>query len=389
MVKEYQLPFKVGQSAEAQSYENGFRGAWFRCKIQKISCRRGHWNALLEYFDYPDEKLTWTKLYQYPPYNVGKSKEKKQLMLRPQYPLVKLKNEVSDVSSISEATVVADGNWQAGDLVDWWANGCYWSGKLTKLIGNSEAELALTPPPVGEGAIYEVSFKDLRPSLDWSPNFGWTVPTSQDGDCVRRCAQLIQPVNQAFGHFPALEIHSMSEGRRDSPTRTGSSSDLSFSTHSSANLSPASDEKRDSKTTKLAARPMIIDLPKKAAMKTSKKVRWSDISSGSHTGDESAKESSLSDKGSSSCIRVDPAKTAGPTENLNYSSCPFKKFRTNDGIQLHSMGSDSTEAAILDLEELVNKIKWLKGLLEFRGTVSNAPRPSWKFVEHHTSSGNK
>ncbi|MCD9559946.1 hypothetical protein HAX54_018325 [Datura stramonium] len=383
MAKEYQLPFKVGQCAEARSFENGFRGAWFRCKIQKISCRRGHWNALLEYFDYPDEKLTWTKLYQYPPYNIGKSKEKMQLMLRPQYPVVKLKNEVSDVSSISEATVVADGNWQAGDLVDWWANGCYWSGRLTKLLGNSEAELALTPPPVGEGAIYEVSFKDVRPSLDWSPNFGWTVPTSQDGDSVRRCAQLIQPVNQALGCSPVLEIHTMSEGRRDSQATVGSSSDLSFSTHSSANLSPASDEKRDFETAELTERPPIFDLPKEAAVNTSKKV----ILSGSHTGDESAKETSLSDKGSSSCIGVDSAKTAGPTENLNYSSCPLKKFKTSDGIQLHSMGSDSAEAAILDLEELVNKIKWLKGLLEFGSPMSQAARlPSWKFVEHHTSS---
>ncbi|XP_055825902.1 uncharacterized protein LOC129894305 [Solanum dulcamara] len=381
MLKEVQLPFKVGQSAEAQSFENGFRGAWFRCKIKKINCRRGHQNALLEYFDYPDEKLTWTKLYQYPPYNVGKSKEKKQLMLRPQYPLVKLENEVSDVSSISLATVVTDGNWQAGDLVDWRANGCYWSGHLTKLLGNSKAELALTPPPVGEGALYEVSFKDLRPSLEWSPDFGWTVPTSQDG--VRRCAQLIQPVDQACGRFLALEIHSMSEGR------TGSSSDLSFSTHSSANLSPA-DEKRDFKTTDLAERLPIIDLPKEAAVNTSKKVRRSEICSSSHTGDESAKESILSDKDSSSCIEVDPAKTsAGPTENLNYSSCPLKKFRTSNGIQLHSMGSDSTEAAILDLEELTNKIKWLKGLLEFGRPMSNAARPSWKFVDHHTSCGNK
>ncbi|XP_015070702.1 uncharacterized protein LOC107015055 isoform X1 [Solanum pennellii] len=368
MGKEDQLPFKVGQSAEAQSFENGFRGAWFRCKIQKISCRKGHWNALLEYFDYPDEKLTWTKLYQNPPYNVGKLKEKTQLMLRPQYPLVKVKNEVSNVSSISEATVVVDGNWQAGDLVDWWANGCYWSGHLTKLLGNNEAELALTPPPVGEGALYEVSFKDLRPSLEWSPDFGWTVPTSQDG--VRRCAQLIQPVNRV--------LHSMSKGR------TGYSSDLSFSTHSTANLSPASDD------TDLAERPPIIDLPKEAAVNTLKKVRRSDICSSSHTADESTKESFFSDKGSGSCTGVDLANTtAGPTENVSYSSCPLKKFRTSDGVQLHSTGSDTTEAAILDLEELVNKIKWLKGLLELGKPMSNVAIPSWKFVEHNASFGNK
>lgn len=89
-------------------------------------------------------ELTWTKLYQNPPYNVGKVKEKTQLMLRPQYPLVKVKTEVSNFSSTSETTVVVDGNWQAGDLVDWWANGCYWSGHLTKLLGNNEAEVIIS-----------------------------------------------------------------------------------------------------------------------------------------------------------------------------------------------------------------------------------------------------
>lgn len=34
MAKEYQLPFKVGQSAEARSFQSGFRSAWFRCKVR-------------------------------------------------------------------------------------------------------------------------------------------------------------------------------------------------------------------------------------------------------------------------------------------------------------------------------------------------------------------
>ncbi|XP_070041973.1 uncharacterized protein [Nicotiana tomentosiformis] len=380
MANEYQLPFKVGQSAESRSFQSGFRSAWFRCKIKEISHKRGHWNALLEYFDYPDEKLTWMKLYQVPPYNIGKSKEKKQLMLRPQYPPVKLKNEVSGVSSISDAMIVVDGNWKAGDMVDWWANGCYWSGQLIKLLGNSKAEMALTPPPIGEGALYEIHFKDLRPSLDWSPNFGWTVPASQDGDSVRRCAQLIQPVKSALGRFPALEIHSMSEGRKESQATAGSSSNLSSSTNLSANSLPGSDEKKDFKTTELAEQSSIVDLPKEAANTSTN--RRSDISSGSHLGDKLAKGASWSDNGSTSCIAIDPAKTADTTENFYLSNCPLKKFRTSDGVRLHSMSSDSTEAAILDLEELANKIKWLKGLLEFGKPVSNASRPSWKFVEH-------
>uniref|UniRef100_M1BG91 Agenet domain containing protein n=1 Tax=Solanum tuberosum TaxID=4113 RepID=M1BG91_SOLTU len=73
MDQKYQLPFKVGQTTEARCLEDGYRGAWFRCKIQEISRRGGHWSALLQYFDYPDEKWAWTELYQ-----MG------QLMLRPE-----------------------------------------------------------------------------------------------------------------------------------------------------------------------------------------------------------------------------------------------------------------------------------------------------------------
>lgn len=34
MDQRYQLPFEAGQSAEARSFEVGYRGAWFRCKVQ-------------------------------------------------------------------------------------------------------------------------------------------------------------------------------------------------------------------------------------------------------------------------------------------------------------------------------------------------------------------
>nr|XP_009775788.1 PREDICTED: uncharacterized protein LOC104225642 [Nicotiana sylvestris] len=246
MDQRYQLPFEAGQSAEARSFEVGYRGAWFRCKIKEISRRGGHWKALLEYFDYPDEsmfsgmfwlscffgrlnskcqcskkmctdnhlmpsmysevdmknmqpqrtELTWTELYQVPPYQSGKSKEIRQLILRPEYPPTHLKSKVSDVTSTSDVTIVTDGTWKAGDLVDWWTADCYWFGKLTKLLGNGKAEIELVPPPLGEGATYEVFVKDLRPSLDWSPEFVWAVPASQDGENRRGCARLLKPVSQ-------------------------------------------------------------------------------------------------------------------------------------------------------------------------------------------------
>lgn len=62
-------------------------------------------------------------------------------MLRPEYPPVHLKNKLSDVSSNSNVTIVVDGTCKAGGLVDWWYENCYWSGKVTKLLGNGKAKV--------------------------------------------------------------------------------------------------------------------------------------------------------------------------------------------------------------------------------------------------------
>lgn len=226
MDQKYQLPFKTGQTVEARCWEDGYRRAWFRCKIKKIDRREGELIALLDYFDYPDEKWTWTDLYQEPPCQSRESEETRQLMLRPEYPPVHLKNEMSNVSLNSEVTLIVDGTWKEGDLVDWWVDNCYWSGKVTKLLCNDKAEIELMPPPLGEGSTYEVFIKDLRPSLNWSPKFGWLVPASQDSESARPYPQLLKLINQGEPR------------RRDGQTTTGSSSKSSFSTRLSGHLSP-------------------------------------------------------------------------------------------------------------------------------------------------------
>ncbi|KAL0457065.1 UNVERIFIED_CONTAM: hypothetical protein Slati_1045700 [Sesamum latifolium] len=171
------LHFQVGELAEARSFQCGYR------------------------------ELKWTKLYQQvPPLHVGKAKEKhRELMLRPCYPPIHNKNQMPQVSEISEVAVIVDDSWKVGDLVDWWTTDCYWSGRITKLLGDDKAEIELHPPPRGEGSSYEVHLKDLRPSLDWSPQCGWTVP-NQEGDTGRACAQLIKPVNQGSLPKPLIEL---------------------------------------------------------------------------------------------------------------------------------------------------------------------------------------
>ncbi|CAN6851043.1 unnamed protein product [Brassica oleracea] len=131
------LPFKDGQTVEVRSFEHGYRGAWFRCKVVRIYIVEGKLYYSLKYLDYEKE---------------------------------------------------------VGDLVDWHKDDCYWSGTVVALKKNEPLQadkkkidvvklfvlVELYPPPRGEGATYNALRKDLRPSLEWSFEDGWTLP-SADG----------------------------------------------------------------------------------------------------------------------------------------------------------------------------------------------------------------
>lgn len=75
-------------------------------------------------------------------------------------------------------------------------------------------------------------------------------------------------------------------------------------------------------------------------------------------------------------------------EDLYYVECPLNRFKTSGGTLLNSTRSDTLEAAIMDLEEMRNKIKWIKRILESGNPLPNS-QLSWKFVEHRASSAQK
>ncbi|KAJ9182230.1 hypothetical protein P3X46_006250 [Hevea brasiliensis] len=312
-MNEHNLPFKVGQLAEARSFIVGFRGAWFRCKIKEIGQRKSGVVCALEYYDFSDERITWTKLYQKP----GKSKGAK-LMLRPQFPPIYRESEMPNISTISEVVVIRNDVWKVGDLVDWLSDSCYWSGRLIEVLEHDKFRIKLFPPPVGEGLSYEASCADLRPSLDWSPEHGWTVPISGNEDC-HSCARLVKPLNQ--GGFVDLTAHTVDEGRNKHNTE--------FSSHTSASCIPPPERSEDA----------------------SAEVTRDNVGKDCHD-----------------------------------DNSPSKKLRTDRSISLNSMCSDTIEAAILDLEELVNRVKWIKNILEFGMPFPNSVQPSWKFLEHRSSS---
>ncbi|KAL6532382.1 hypothetical protein OROGR_014352 [Orobanche gracilis] len=59
----------------------------------------------------------------------------------------------------------------------------------------------------------------------------------------------------------------------------------------------------------------------------------------------------------------------------------MQNYPANGGSTLNSARFDTLEAAVMDLEEYVNKIKWLKTILGQGVSSSNGYRNGWEFVE--------
>ena len=64
-------------------------------------------------------------------------------MVRPRFPPVYRKGQMPDANTISEAVVVVlvNNTWKVGDLIDWWEDGCYWSGSITKILKDDKVEV--------------------------------------------------------------------------------------------------------------------------------------------------------------------------------------------------------------------------------------------------------
>ncbi|KAI3990996.1 hypothetical protein MKX01_026180 [Papaver californicum] len=62
----------------------------------------------LEYYDFPDEKITRMNLYRLNPAEKSTGVKKKHLMLRPCYPRIYLRSQMPDVSDISEVVGIVD-----------------------------------------------------------------------------------------------------------------------------------------------------------------------------------------------------------------------------------------------------------------------------------------
>lgn len=362
------LPFQIGQLVESRCFLIGYRGAWFRCKIKDIGWRMGSLSYELEFIDFPDEEIKWTKPFQKPPaaFGIPSTGPKGQLMVRPQFPQVFREKQLSDVSTNSqlEVTVVVNDVWKVGDLVDWWKDNCYWSGKIIAILGDEEVKVELLPPPLGEGLAYHASSKDLRPSLDWSPESGWMVPNMKVNGSTQ-CARVLN--NGSVD----LRTQNVSEGNGSEPPDGKSNASLASQT-SSRTHEPARKLKQ-----------LLSDTASKEKHKHTPETN----SDSNHVNNIAKKTSTLENDSSS------------PTEKLD-ASTGVRGTRTdadgcNDGqsvtttvldISLNSMHHGSLEDAISDLEELINRIKWIKQILDGGMALPNASGSPWKYLEHRPSS---
>ncbi|URE07757.1 agenet domain containing protein [Musa troglodytarum] len=344
---DHQLPFRVNQEAESKSFMIGYRSAWFRCKIKSMSFRKRQIGYFLEFYDYPDEKIRWTKLYQKRLQQPDQALEegKLELMVRPPFPPFFRKSQQPKFCPTSDVIAITNDTWKVGDLVDWCYDSCYWSGRVSELLKDDHIKIDLPKPPIGEGNSYIAHCKDLRPSLDWTPENGWMLPVRKEHGDFDSCAILIhQKSYETINTRMSMPCNSSLEGKPNcSYTATEELSDTS-------------------------------SVPTEA----------------SYTEDHASATDSVKNihiSGSDGVISTKDAvcfgrKQPSARDHLN-SLGKIWIDETNYTASL-KYPPDSIESSIIQLEVLAQKIKWLKGLQKFRFQWSSATKSSWNFVENNT-----
>ncbi|XP_042456399.1 uncharacterized protein LOC122040968 isoform X1 [Zingiber officinale] len=336
---DVQLLFRVDEVMEAKSFDIGFRSAWFRCKIKNYQIRRGQQWCALEYFDYPDEEITWTKLYQKLPqqHNRANANGNLELMVRPSFPPIFKESQLPVIfPASSDVIAIVSDTWKIGDLVDWWFQNCYWSGKISKILEDDKVSLDLPDPPIGEGKSYDADCKDLRPTLDWTPESGWKVPAPEEHESLCSCARLIHRDSQEAIKMRADALcHGFLEDIEDCSSSTSNESSEGMITPTKA-------------------------LPSTEAYATA------DMEDGHMTKNDQAISAKIGTEVQNML-----------NDHFNY----LEGIWINEMRRTASLRCPTVESSIIRLEMLSQKIRWLKGLVKLDPEFSSPVKHTWEFVE--------
>ncbi|KAH9571119.1 hypothetical protein CY35_02G076200 [Sphagnum magellanicum] len=165
--------FEVGKEVEARFNEIGYRGAWFRCKILESRRSGEEWEYLLYYLDFTEENCTWTCACEPDPVSGLANKKNITWMIRPPMPLTLDEIEYQQWKEPG-LVVVFNKDYRVGDMVDWWHDSCFWTGRILSMnAANNKVQITLLNPPQGEGKRYWAHPKDLRPALEWTMESDW------------------------------------------------------------------------------------------------------------------------------------------------------------------------------------------------------------------------
>ncbi|KAL4199830.1 hypothetical protein AMTRI_Chr03g146760 [Amborella trichopoda] len=357
------LPFKNGQQIESKSFAQGYRGAWFRCTIEGMSFRKNQCGFSLEFFDFPDEKIRWTKLYQDPSIGKGNRDQRKlHLMVRPRFPCFNRESERMEENIVTEVVAIIRDTWKVGDLVDWWFDDCYWSGAISLLLEQDKVQVSLLEPPFGEGGIYEASAKDLRPSLDWSPEDGWTVPLPKDDVSYQSCVLSLSPPSQRNDpdhlHSEVGQVH---DRREDLSSHGDGLVSVSSKEFISLPIAPENASKPDE------ILKQTLDHQSGVRIRNS---NAKDMLSALDYGEAMADEKSRSTR--------DRYNVRGPSKRLKI---------CEDEYQSPVLMTNTIESSVMALEKLINKINRLQDVLQFG--PHGSMKPVWRFTENNESTRQK
>ncbi|XP_076927700.1 uncharacterized protein LOC143591356 [Bidens hawaiensis] len=359
MHKSGVLGFKIGQRAEMRTFEDGYRSAWFNCKILDMKKNE----ILLEYFNYEDEKPSWVKIYQKPPYG---RKSKYLLMVRPPYPATYRKDNMPPANSLTDTCVVINGPWKVGNLVDWFSDDCYWTSTIIKVLSDDKVQIELPEYPVGERKNEEEGrhlalCKDLRPSLDWSKTKGWTFPV--------KAGQLPCDAHLLFQTTKGTDVeveHAVAEGDRDTCTDTYTDTDRDR----------YSEKNEDAEVEHAVA---VVN-----ASSTTGIPAEGDRDNISEQNENVKLDCGLVESSESvSSLRVEKRKAPELEAAAEDEEVGKRKVSTEalaeevEKQELNITRENTLEAAVLDLEGMVNKINWMQRLLQSPATTTTS---SWKFA---------
>lgn len=87
-------------------------------------------------------EVRWTELYQRPKgHSEAPGATKPELMVRPSFPPCFSESERPNSYPAADIVAIVEDDREVGDLVDWWCDGCFWSGRVTKILGIDKVQV--------------------------------------------------------------------------------------------------------------------------------------------------------------------------------------------------------------------------------------------------------